>query len=42
MTMLFIFLSIPMMERHILETRPEYKEYQKNVSVLKFLPRKSA
>jgi steroid 5-alpha reductase family enzyme len=41
MTMLFIFLSIPMMEQHILETRPEYKEYQRNVSVLKFLPRKS-
>jgi len=42
MTMLFVFISIPMMERHILESRPEYREYQRNVSVLKFLPRKNA
>jgi steroid 5-alpha reductase family enzyme len=42
MTMLFVFISIPMMERHIIESRPEYREYQKNVSVLKFLPRKNS
>jgi steroid 5-alpha reductase family enzyme len=40
MTMLFTFISIPMMERHILEAKPDYREYQKKVSVLKFLPRK--
>ncbi len=40
MTMLFVFISIPMMERHILETRPDYREYQMKVSVLKFFPRK--
>ena len=40
MTLLFIFISIPMMEKHILETRPGYKKYQKKVSVLKLLPRR--
>lgn len=40
MTLLFVLISIPMMERHILETRPDYRDYQKKVSVLKFLPRR--
>ncbi len=34
MTALFLFISIPWMEKKILETRPEYKEYQKRVSML--------
>ncbi|MFC2159544.1 DUF1295 domain-containing protein [Actinomycetota bacterium] len=40
MTLLFIFISIPMMEKHILASKPSYSRYQKQVSVLKFLPRK--
>jgi len=40
MTLLFVFVSIPMMEKYIIETRPGYREYQKKVSVLKLLPRK--
>jgi steroid 5-alpha reductase family enzyme len=34
MTLLFLFISIPMMETKILLTRPEYKAYQEQVSVL--------
>lgn len=34
MTSLFIFVSIPWMEKKIIQTRPEYKEYQKRVSKL--------
>lgn len=34
MTLLFVFISIPMMETKILKTRPEYKEYQEQVSML--------
>lgn len=34
MMSLFIFISIPMMEKKILETRPHYKDYQKHVSPL--------
>jgi len=34
MTMLFAFVSIPMMEKHILETRPGYRKYQKKVPML--------
>lgn len=34
MTALFLFISIPWMEKKILETRPEYKGYQKRVSML--------
>ena len=34
MTSLFIFISIPWMEKKIIQTRPEYKEYQKRVSKL--------
>lgn len=34
MTLLFAGISIPMMEKHILATRPAYANYQKEVSVL--------
>ncbi len=34
MTSLFIFISIPWMERKILKSRPEYKDYQQRVSML--------
>lgn len=34
MSMLFIFISIPMMEKKILKTRPEYKLYQEQVSMI--------
>ncbi|MCR3906382.1 MAG: DUF1295 domain-containing protein [Tenericutes bacterium] len=34
MTALFLFISIPMMEKKILKTRPEYAFYQERVSVL--------
>ncbi|MEO6167584.1 MAG: DUF1295 domain-containing protein [Chitinophagales bacterium] len=34
MTMMFVFISIPMMEKHLLEKRPSYSEYQKRVSAL--------
>ena len=34
MTALFLFVSIPWMEKKILKTRPEYKSYQKRVSML--------
>ena len=33
-TLLFVFISIPMMEKHVLETRPEYAEYIKSVPML--------
>ena len=39
-TLLFIFVSIPMMEKHILTSMPTYSHYQKQVSVLKPMPRK--
>ena len=35
-TILFIFISIPMMEKHILFSKPSYKYYQQRVSV--FIP----
>ena len=38
-TLLFIFISIPMMERHILEKKPEYIIYRKRVWPLMFGPR---
>ena len=41
-TLLFIFVSIPMMEKHILDSKPAYSRYQKQVSVLKLMPRKRA
>ena len=34
MMFLFLFISIPWMEKKIIKTRPEYKDYQKNVSML--------
>ncbi|MTI96265.1 MAG: DUF1295 domain-containing protein [Firmicutes bacterium] len=34
MTLLFVFISIPLMERHILANKPHYAEYQNTVSVL--------
>lgn len=34
MTGLFVFISIPMMEKKILSSRPEYKHYQAKVSML--------
>ena len=39
-TLLFIFISIPMMEKHILATNPTYSHYQKQVSMLKPMFRK--
>jgi len=41
-TLLFIFVSIPMMEKHILTSIPTYSRYQKQVAVLKPMPRKRA
>ena len=38
--LLFVFISAPMMERHILEKTPEYKNYQKTVPFLIFGPRR--
>lgn len=34
MTGLFVFISIPMMERHVEQKTPEYKEYKEKVSML--------
>lgn len=34
MTLLFIFISIPMMEKHIIESKPDYLIYKKQVSML--------
>ena len=34
MTMLFLFISIPLMEKKIIASRPEYQNYQKEVSML--------
>ncbi len=34
MTCMFLFVSIPMLEKKILKTRPHYKKYQEQVSVL--------
>lgn len=34
MTCLFLFISIPMMEKKILTSRPAYRKYQKSVSIL--------
>jgi steroid 5-alpha reductase family enzyme len=38
MLLMFVFISIPMMEKKILKSRPEYATYQKNVSMLLILP----
>lgn len=34
MSLLFVFVSIPMMEKHILSTRPGYAKYQQEVTIL--------
>ena len=34
MTIMFLYVSIPWIENKILRTRPKYKQYQKNVSML--------
>ena len=38
--LLFLFISIPMMEKHNLERRDDYKEYQEQTSMLFILPNK--
>ncbi len=40
MTLLFVYISIPMMEKRLLESKKGYKEYQKNTSMLILLPKK--
>jgi len=37
-TVLFLFISIPMMEKHLMKSRPSYGEYKKVTSVLIPLP----
>lgn len=39
-TLLFIFVSIPMIEKHILASIPAYSLYVRQVSVLKLMPRR--
>lgn len=34
MTLLFVFISIPMLEKRMLEKKPDYKEVQKSISML--------
>lgn len=41
-TLLFIFISIPMIEKKLERTRPQYAEYKKRVSMLLLLPPKKA
>eukprot|EP00924_Labyrinthula_sp_SR-Ha-C_P015521 maker-scaffold_4-snap-gene-2.45-mRNA-1 protein AED:0.02 eAED:0.02 QI:33/1/1/1/1/1/3/23/295 len=41
MVLLFIFISVPLMEKKILNTRPEYKLVQERVSMLVPLPPKA-
>jgi steroid 5-alpha reductase family enzyme len=38
MTLLFLFISIPMMEKRLLTTRPGYADYKKATSMLLLLP----
>ena len=40
MTLLFVFISIPMMERRLLETKEGYSAYRQNTSMLLLLPLK--
>jgi len=37
---LFLFISIPMMEKHILKSRPQFAEYKQRVSMLLVLPQR--
>lgn len=39
-TLLFIFVSIPMMEKHLLASIPAYSNYRRRVSMLKPIPRR--
>ena len=39
-TLLFIFVSIPMMEKHLQTSIPVYSHYQKQISMLMPMPRK--
>jgi len=39
MAMLFMFISIPLMEKHILKAKPNYAHYQKQVSMIIPWPR---
>jgi len=41
MTMLFVFISIPLMEKKLLASKEGYSEYIKNTSMLLPLPKKS-
>ncbi len=34
MTLLFVFISVPMMEKHIIHKRPSYEDYKKEVPML--------
>jgi len=40
MTMLFVFISIPMMEKRLLASRPDYAEYLRRTSALLPLPKR--
>jgi steroid 5-alpha reductase family enzyme len=40
MALMFVFVSIPMMEKHVLRKRPQYADYQKAVWMIVPLPRK--
>lgn len=42
MTLLFLVVSIPLMENKILKTRPEYRQYQEKTSMLILLPNKKS
>jgi steroid 5-alpha reductase family enzyme len=41
-TLLFVFISIPMMEKHILSTRPDYAKYKSEVPMLVFFLRRKS
>lgn len=34
LVLLFVFISIPMMERHVIESKPDYNMYKKQVSMI--------
>ena len=39
-TLLFLFISIPLMEKRLLQRRPDYAEYRRRTSMLLLLPPK--
>ena len=39
-TLLFLFISIPMEEKHMVEYKPSYREYQKTTSMFFILPKR--